>query len=93
MPVIVIIFLYLKCYVPNYIPLLKRLRSKSVRRRNTVPWTYVISDLNEGEIVGTFYGKELQKENQTEFRIEKLIIRNGYELYGKWKDYNNLFNN
>ena len=23
--------------------------------KNTVPWTYVISDLNEEEIVGTFY--------------------------------------
>ena len=26
---------------------------------NTVPWTYVISDLNGEEIVGTFYEKEL----------------------------------
>ena len=30
---------------------------------NTVPWTYVINDLNGKEIVGTFYKKELQKEN------------------------------
>ena len=27
--------------------------------KNTVPWTYVISDLNGEEIVGTFYEKEL----------------------------------
>ena len=27
--------------------------------KNTVPWTYVISDLNREEIVGNFYGKEL----------------------------------
>ena len=26
---------------------------------NTVPWTYAISDLNDEEIVGTFYEKEL----------------------------------
>ena len=31
--------------------------------KNTVPWSYVIEDLNEEEIVGTFYEKELQKTN------------------------------
>ena len=30
--------------------------------KNTVPWTYGISDLKGEEIVGTFYGKELQKD-------------------------------
>ena len=30
--------------------------------KNTVPWIYVISDLNGEEIVGTFYEKELQKK-------------------------------
>ena len=29
--------------------------------KNTVPWTYVIDDLNGEEITGTFYEKELQK--------------------------------
>ena len=32
--------------------------------RNTVPWTYVINDLNGGEIVGIVYENELQKANQ-----------------------------
>ena len=40
--------------------------------KNTVPWTYVISDLNGEEIIGSFYEKELQKNNQKEFRIEKV---------------------
>ena len=31
--------------------------------KNTVPWTYVINDLNGKEITGTFYEKELQKTN------------------------------
>ena len=31
--------------------------------KNTVPWTYVINDLNGEEIIGTFYEKELQKTN------------------------------
>ena len=29
--------------------------------KNTVPWTYVISDLNGENIIGTFHEKELQK--------------------------------
>ena len=29
--------------------------------KNTVPWTYVVSDLNDEEIVGSFYEKELEK--------------------------------
>ena len=41
--------------------------------KNTVPWTYFINDLNGEEIIGTFYEKELQKTNQQEFRIEKVI--------------------
>ena len=32
--------------------------------KNTVPWTYVINDLNDDIIIGTFHVKELQKTNQ-----------------------------
>ena len=60
--------------------------------KNTVPWTYVISDLNGEEIIGTFYEKELQKTNQEEFRIEKVIKKKGDKLYVKWKGYDNSFN-
>ena len=31
---------------------------------NTVPWTYVISDLNCEEITGSFFEKELKKTSQ-----------------------------
>ena len=60
--------------------------------KNTVPWTYVINDLNGEEIIGTFYEKELQKTNQKELRIEKVIKRKGNRLYVKWKGYDNSFN-
>ena len=43
--------------------------------KNTVPCTYVISDLNGEPITGVFYEKELQKANQEKFRIEKVIKR------------------
>ena len=35
--------------------------------KNTVPWTYVISDLNGKKNVGTFYEKELQKRNKKSY--------------------------
>ena len=62
------------------------------KTKNTLPWTYVINDLNGEEIIGTFYGKELQGTNQQEYRIEKIIKKKGDKLYVKWKDYDNLFN-
>ena len=60
--------------------------------KNRVPWTYVINDLNGEEIIWTFYEKELQKANQQEFRIEKVIKRHVDKLYVKWKGYDNSFN-
>ena len=39
--------------------------------KNTVPWTYVVSDFKSEGIVGTFYEKEMQKIGQTEIRVEK----------------------
>ena len=60
--------------------------------KGTVPWTYVINDLNGEEIIGTFYEKELQKIDQQEFRIEKVIKKKGNKLYVKWKGYHNSFN-
>ena len=60
--------------------------------KNTVPWTYVINDLNGEEIIGTFYEKELQSTGQQTLRIEKVIKKKGDKLYVKWKGYNNSFN-
>ena len=62
---------FAKGYTPNWneeIFIVKKIK-------NTIPWTYVISNLNGEEIVGSFYEKELQKTNQKEFRIEKVIKR------------------
>ena len=80
--------IFVKGYMPNW--------SEEVfvvdKIKNTVPWTYVINDLNGEEIIGTFYENELQKTNQKEFRIEKVIKRKGDKLYVKWKGYDNSFN-
>ena len=61
--------IFAKGYTPNWseeIFIIKKVK-------DTAPWTYVINDLNGDEIIGTFYEKELQKTNQQEFMIEKLI--------------------
>ena len=41
--------------------------------KNTIPWTYVIRNFNGEKIVEMFYEKELQKTNQKEFRLKKVI--------------------
>ena len=73
--------IFAKGYTPNWseeVFVIKKVK-------NTVPWTYVINDLNGEEITGTFYEKELQKKNQEECRIEKVIKRKGDKIYVKWK--------
>ena len=80
--------IFAKGYTPNWseeIFVVKKIK-------NTVPWTYVISDLNGEKIVGNFYEQELQKTDQKEFRIEKVIKKKGDKLFVKWKNYNNSFN-
>ena len=79
--------IFAKLYMPNW-PEEVFIVSKI---KNTVPWTYVINDLNGEEITGTFYEKKLQKTNQKEFNIEKVIKRKSDKLYVNWKGYNSSF--
>ena len=63
--------IFAKGYTPNWreeIFVIKEIK-------NILPGTYLISDLNGKKIVRSFYEKELQKTNQKEFRIEKVIKR------------------
>ena len=80
--------IFAKVYTPNFseeVFMIKKVK-------NTIPWTNITSDLKREEIVGTFYENELQKANQKEIRIEKVIKRKGNKLYVKWKDYDSSFN-
>ena len=80
--------IFVKGYTPNWseeVFIIKEIK-------NTVPWIYVIIDLNGEEIIGTFYEKELQKIDQEEFRIEKVIKKKSDKLYIKWKGYDSSFN-
>ena len=80
--------IFAKGYVPNW--------SEEIfiinEIKNTVPWTYAINDLNDEEIISTFYENELQGTSQKEFRIEKVLKKKGDKLYVKWKGYDNSFN-
>ena len=70
--------LFAKGYTPNWSDVFAISKIK-----NTVSWTYVISNLNGEEIIETFCEKELQKTNQKEFRIGKVVKREGNKLYVK----------
>ena len=75
--------IFAKGYTPNW--------SEEVfvinKIKKTVAWSYVINDWNGEEITGSFYEKELQKTNEKEFRIEKVIKEKGDKLFVKWKGY------
>ena len=80
--------IFAKGYTPNWseeVFVIKKVK-------NTVPWTYVINDLKGDKIIGTFFEKELQKTNQQEFRVVKVIKRKGEKVYVKWKGYDSSFN-
>ena len=79
---------FAKGYTPNFFEEVFAIK----KIKNTVPWTYVINDLNGEQIIGTFYEKELQKIDQQEFRIEKVIKKKGDKSYVKWEGYDNSFN-
>ena len=83
---------YKNIFAKGYTANLSEEVSLTNKIKNTVLLTYAISDLNGEEITGSFYEKELQKTNQKEFRIEKVLKRKGAKLYVKWKGYDNSFN-
>ena len=80
--------IFAKGYMPNW--------SEEVfivsKIKSTVPWTYVINDLNGEDIIETFFGKQLKKTNQKEFTIGKVTKRKVDKLYVKWKGYDSFSN-
>ena len=50
----------------------KSVIAERLKLKKTVPWTYVINDLNGEEVAGTFYKNESQKTNQKEFSSNKI---------------------
>ena len=79
--------IFAKGYTPNWSEVFVVNKIK-----NAVPWTYVINDLIDEKITGSFYEKKLQKTNWQKFRIEKVLKRKGDKVYVKWKGYDHSFN-
>ena len=62
--------------------------------QQTNPVTYILKDLNNEDIKGSFYEPELLRAEQDIFRIDK-VIRRDYkkkQALVKWKGYSNDFN-
>ena len=78
--------IFAKGYTPNWSEVFVVSKIK-----NTIPWKYIINDLNGEEITESFY-KDLEKTSQEKFRIEKALKRKCDKLYVKWKGYDNRFN-
>ena len=62
---------YKTIFAKGYVPIWSEEVFGIKKVKNTVLWTYVISDCNREEINGTFYRKGLQKTKQKIFRVEK----------------------
>ena len=59
----------------------------------TNPVTYLIKDLNNNPIKGSFYKQELQKTTGQEiFRISKVIRKKGQKAFVSWEGYGPEFN-
>ena len=64
----------------------------SINKSNVI--TYELKDMNNENIEGIFYEKELQKSKNVagEYIIEKILKANGNKIYVKWRGYSNNFN-
>ena len=79
--------IFAKGYTPNW--------SEEVfvinKIKNTVPWTYVINDLNGEEIIEVFMKKNCKRLIKKNLEWIK-YLKKGDKLYVKWKGYDNSFN-
>ena len=70
----------------------KLFKIHSINKSNVI--TYELKDMNDKNIEGIFYEKELQKSKNVagEYIIEKILKTKGNKIYVKWRNYNNSFN-
>lgn len=78
-----------KGYTPNWTAEVFRVH----KIQPTNPPTYLLIDLDGNDINGTFYVEELQKsENPDMYLVEKVIRREGKQLYVKWLGFDDTHN-
>lgn len=72
---------FTKGYTPNWSTELFKI--KSVQK--TIPYTYLLEDLNGQPIRGAFYKPELQRTDlKNVYLVEKILKRKNNKLYVKW---------
>ena len=54
--------------------------------KNTVPWTYVINDLNGAEITGSFYAKNYKRLIKKNLKLKKYLKENVINCMSNGKD-------
>ena len=62
---------YKNIFVKGYTPDLSEEVFVIKKVKNTVPWTYVINDLNSEETMGTFYEKNCKKQAKKNLKLKK----------------------
>jgi len=65
---------------------------KIIKVKNTVPVVYLLEDLANEKLTGSFYEQELKKTKIPDyFRIEKVLQRKGNKIRVRWKGYDSRF--
>lgn len=78
-----------KGYTPNWTTEIFKIH----RIQRTNPLTYLLKDLDGGEINGSFYVEELQKVKYPDlYLVQKIIRKKGDKLYVKWLGFDNQHN-
>ena len=74
------------------IGLKKLLQNLITKVKNTVLWTYVISDLKMKNCRKVLQKKVAKNKSKRVEKVEKVIKGKENDLYVKWKSYDNSFN-
>lgn len=78
-----------KGYTPNYTTELFKIDKINI----TNPTTYVLKDLHDRPIRGSFYEAELQKTNQPDvYLVEKVLRKKGQKVFVKWLGFDSSHN-
>lgn len=78
-----------KGYTPNWTTEIFQIRKKQA----TNPITYLLTDLSDRDIKGTFYKEELQKVRYPDvYLVEKILRKKKDKVFVKWLGFDDSFN-
>lgn len=81
--------IFAKGFTPNWTTEVFKIR----RVQQTYPITYLLSDLHEKDIQGSFYNEELLKVADPKlYLVERIIRTNGDKVYVKWLGFDSSHN-